>query len=431
MPQRFQLLGHKSRIFDCSFAPSLSHQTAAPQTGAHAGGGDVPAVASELSATSTQRPTSSASGRSRGGDGPHQPQQLLATSSEDSCVRLWDVARRRCVSVLSTSPEDEVLRVAWSRNARLVAAGTALGKVYLWNNPRLATQHSAHTPTTGAPKGTQQRHPPERIEPLDLGGQIYACEFNPDVEHRVVVGAEDCLREIDIETRQTLWTWHVPPMADDEQSGPTFGGDRNPDKTDFVFDSSFAPGGQILAAAASDGTIRLVDRRSVQEVLVLQGHDRFVTSCVFKSQQHGARKQLGGALLLGSTSGDATVCLWDARMNAQCLFRFGDNRKTIFGCCFSNTGNELVTCSADGTVHAYDVGTGECVKELAFGNYSMLGLDMDEQGTLALCGGQSVVGGTPAWVVTDALAVPKKSNPRASAFAAAAGSSSDAPSAAI
>ena len=378
---------------------------------------------------------------------------LLATASEDSCVRLWDVAAsarvggggRQCVGVLATTPEDEALRVSWSPDARLVAAGTAKGKLYLWQNPLLLRDRLNHAAESRAGSSEMPGHAVEAWEPLPLSGQIYVCDFAPTswasgtAGGSVLVGHDDLLQEIDVATRKPVWSWRVAslPGQDEEAARVAFGGDRNPDDTDFVFDAAFAPGSdKLLAAAVSDGTVRLVDRASASDAMVLQGHDKFVTSCAFAPPQTvpaaSGHAQPGGATvegggLLATTSGDATVCIWDLRHTATCLHRFGDNARTVFSCCFapasanlsSGGGPTVLTCSADATLHAYSALSGECTHVSQFRNYPILNLAAavlptttaattaaargsgHGQLVVALCGGNSVMGGTPVWVTVD------------------------------
>lgn len=66
---------------------------------------------------------------------------------------------------------------------------------------------------------------------------------------------------------------------DNNQSSHTFGGDRNPQNLVFVFDASFCHATNLVAAALSDGTCRLVNTRGVcVSILELPGCNSHLTA---------------------------------------------------------------------------------------------------------------------------------------------------------
>jgi WD40 repeat protein len=72
--------------------------------------------------------------------------------------------------------------------------------------------------------------------------------------------------------------------------------------TGAVTSLSFSPDGQRLVSASEDGTVKVWDAISGQEVLTLKGHPSAVTSLSFSPD--GQR--------LVSASEDGTVKVWDA-----------------------------------------------------------------------------------------------------------------------
>jgi WD40 repeat protein len=70
---------------------------------------------------------------------------------------------------------------------------------------------------------------------------------------------------------------------------------------------SFSPGGQRLASASEDGTVKVWDADKGQELLTLQGHTNWVSSVAFSPD--GRR--------LASASSEVKV--WDAATGQEAL----------------------------------------------------------------------------------------------------------------
>ncbi|GFH49840.1 hypothetical protein CTEN210_06316 [Chaetoceros tenuissimus] len=95
-----------------------------------------------------------------------------------------------------------------------------------------------------------------------------------------------------------------------------FGGDRNPDNLVFVFDAVQCPANNLVGAALSDGTLRLVNGRGIcVTILQLPGCQSHLTS--FTWDQSGYR--------LASTVATGHVVLWD--------IDYGDGRGTVQPVC--------------------------------------------------------------------------------------------------
>ena len=60
--------------------------------------------------------------------------KILATTSDDSNVMLWDVATGAELKTLEGHKED-VKQLAWSRDGKMLASGDEGGTIKLWGNP--------------------------------------------------------------------------------------------------------------------------------------------------------------------------------------------------------------------------------------------------------------------------------------------------------
>jgi putative hemolysin len=109
----------------------------------------------------------------------------------------------------------------------------------------------------------------------------------------------------------------------------------------------FSPDGQRLATASADGTAKVWDARTGQEVLTFRGHNYAVAGVCFSPD--GQR--------LATTSAPETK-VWDAQTGQEIL-TLGGPTGSVTGVCFSPDGKRLATASADGTAKVWDARTGK------------------------------------------------------------------------
>jgi WD40 repeat protein/transcriptional regulator with XRE-family HTH domain len=122
---------------------------------------------------------------------------------------------------------------------------------------------------------------------------------------------------------------------------------------DRVRSIDFDVTGNILASGSDDGTIRLWNIRTGDCLNTLQGHTDRVWAVVFSPE--------GNKLASGST--DQTIRLWDVT-SGSCFRLLEGHTDWIRSLVFSPNGHTLVSGSDDGTLRLWDVTIGNCIKVL-------------------------------------------------------------------
>ncbi len=116
---------------------------------------------------------------------------------------------------------------------------------------------------------------------------------------------------------------------------------------------AFSPGGETLASASEDRTVRLWDVASGREIQRLEGHGDGVRSVDFS---------LDGETL-ASASGRRTVRLWDVASGRE-IQRLEGHGSWVFSVAFSPDGETLASAAHDGTVRLWDVASGREIQRL-------------------------------------------------------------------
>ncbi|NND98030.1 MAG: protein kinase [Pirellulaceae bacterium] len=142
-----------------------------------------------------------------------------------------------------------------------------------------------------------------------------------------------------------------------------------PDNPGTVWSVDFAPDGKRLAAAIEDGSVRIWDIDNQQLLKNFNAHRGIAWMVAY----HPTRP------LLMTSGDDAMVRLWDST-----TFEFVKEWKAanaVRSAAFSPNGNRIVAGDREGTIHVYDIDSGE---EVANKNHpgSILGIDYSSDGKL-------------------------------------------------
>ncbi|MFE3648689.1 trypsin-like peptidase domain-containing protein [Streptomyces sp. NPDC059152] len=267
----------------------------------------------------------------------------LASGSEDSTARLWDVRARRSLATF-TGSSPSVRSVAFSPDGATLAGSSGdRGAVRLWDirtHRPLATLTGSSSPVvfspdgntlaTGGSSGTVRLWDARTHRLLatltgHTASSALSVAFSPDGRTLATAGSTD----------RTVRLWDVRT----HRQSATLTGHTAP-----VDSVAFSPDGSTLATGASDLTARLWDVRSHRALATLTGHTGSVWSVAFSPD--------GQTLATGSD--DRTVWLWDVRTHRALVMLTG-HTDSVLSVAFSPDGTTLATGSADTTVRLWDM----------------------------------------------------------------------------
>jgi WD40 repeat protein/tRNA A-37 threonylcarbamoyl transferase component Bud32 len=123
--------------------------------------------------------------------------------------------------------------------------------------------------------------------------------------------------------------------------------------TDGVRGVSFSPDGKRLASASDDGTIRVWDATTGQQLLTLKGHGDKTTCVAFNFDGQ----------YLASAGWDETVRIWNVVTGRE-VHTFRGHVGHVYGVAFTPDGRRLASGGGDRTVRIWDISDGREVLTL-------------------------------------------------------------------
>jgi hypothetical protein len=282
---------------------------------------------------------------------------MMASASFDKTVKLWDARTGQELRTLLGHTErvtgvafsaGEVVGAHKQRSGQMLASVGEHGTVKLWDA------------RTGQELRTLLGH---------IGKASIA--FAPDGHVLTTPGRLDMLA-VTVTSAAFAADGHVLASGHDEGTVKLWNARTGQDLHTLrghageVTSVAFAPDGQVLASAGGadvrhgggspgDNTVKLWDVRTGQELRTLAGHTGPVRSVAF-----GADGQL-----LASASEDQTVKLWDSRTGQE-LRTLRGHTKFVTSVAFSADGQVLASASDDKTVKLWDARTGQPESERRF-----------------------------------------------------------------
>ncbi|MEG4167815.1 nSTAND1 domain-containing NTPase [Microcoleus sp. S13_D1] len=294
----------------------------------------------------------------------------LASGSDDKTVKLWDTLTGKQINTL-IGHKDKLNAVSFSPNGKLLATGSQDKTVKLWDTTtgkeinNLTGHKNIVTSVSFSPDGKQLASGSfdqtvklwntltgKQINTLTgHTGPVWGISFNPNGK-QLATGSED----------KTVKLWDT---LTGKQINTLTG------HTSSVMSISFNPNGKQLASGSFDKTVKLWDTLTGKQINTLTGHTSSVRSISFNPNG----KQLA------SGSADKTVKLWDTRTGKQINTLTG-HTDSVWGVSFSPDGKQLASGSADKTVKLWDTRTGKQINTLTGHTEKVNGVSFSPDGKL-------------------------------------------------
>jgi len=276
----------------------------------------------------------------------------LASGGDDGTVRIWDAGNGKEISTLNGQGKNSVESVAFSRDGQSLVSASIDGSLKVWDlaSGKARLSINDHSGTTRcivfSPDGRR----------LASGGELGGLRFDAvrDLSASALgqmvspLGQGPLLLAFETVARRTMGKVSIWDVVSGKKISTLEG------HTEEVSGIAFSPDGGLLASGSVDGTARIWDAASGQEVLPpLRGQAKWIRSLAFSPS---------GKLLVtaggGSRKGKGEVIIWDVR-NGQRIRTLLAHTQGVSSVAFSPDGRHVVSGSQDQSVRIWDVDTGE------------------------------------------------------------------------
>jgi mono/diheme cytochrome c family protein len=122
---------------------------------------------------------------------------------------------------------------------------------------------------------------------------------------------------------------------------------------DVVFDVAFHPGGEKIAIACADRSIRIYDVPAGTEERVIENHADWVMGIAWS----------GDGQRLASASRDKTAKVFD-RDTGELLATYSEHDQAVYDVAFSNDSKQIFTAGADRKIHVWNPDDGKKIAEI-------------------------------------------------------------------
>jgi WD40 repeat protein len=309
--------------------------------------------------------------------------RTLVSGGEDCTLRLWDVATGACLAMW-TAHDDWIRSVAFNPDGQSIATGSYDRLIKIWdvNTSKCLQTLSGH-----------QRMITKVVFSPD-GQQLASSSFDQTIKLWEINSGE-CVQTF-LGHRSPIWTVAFHPNGQQLASGS----DDHTTKiwnlelgrcintiigyTDAVSSLSLSCDGRYLAAGYENKTVKVWDVDSGTVTEIFQDHTNRVWAVKFSPQNN----------LLASASSDQTIKLYDWPSGTYIQTLRG-HTSWVWSVSFSPDGQILASSSYDQTIKIWDVATGECLRTIqehsaavvfvAFSPNGQLLASSDTSGIIKLC----------------------------------------------
>ncbi len=241
----------------------------------------------------------------------------LASAANDNSVRIWDMTIGRAVRTFACA-SPKIPSVAYSPDGTRLAAPRADRKVIVWNAQ-------------------------SEEKPLELAGHakpVWTLAFSPDSAWLASSDVDGEVKLWDVATGGEVQTFPGLPQDDPERMDPPNAGGPG---------IAFNRAGTALAGGGTDGSLRVWNPHTKQEISAVQAHDRN-TRCVTFSPDDSR---------LASGGFDQKICIWDPQTGRKVQKSLEGHTGPVISVAFSPDGNRLASAGSDVTLRIWHVSTGE------------------------------------------------------------------------
>ncbi len=237
--------------------------------------------------------------------------KYIATANMDGASTIWDIGTSSKVLSLMAAETLPPKAIDYSPDGKLIANGGDEGTVRVWD----------------AKRGTE-------LFSRELGGIIHALSFSMDGKYLAAASEDGGIKVWDTGTGEIVSS---PPR----QSG--------------MYDIDFLADGRY-ATASQDGTTRIWDPLTGQQVLLLAGPNSTVISV---DGSPDGKRIITGAY-------DGSLRIWDATPGGE-LMTIPGHTGIVWKVVYSPDGNRLASASVDGTVKVWDASSGALLLSISGG----------------------------------------------------------------